>query len=152
MQKALRFFQLRNEHRLVLLAAAIALPVLALGLRVMGLSRVQALTMRSKPRASNVAESAEPRLLASLVKTASRHTIGRSTCLTRSLCLVWLLQRRGVPNALRIGVQLSDGQLAAHAWVEVDGVPVNDDPEIGARFHPFGDLVPLRAFKTLGSL
>jgi hypothetical protein len=51
-------------------------------------------------------------------------------CLVRSLVLVALLARRGIPASLVIGVKTSPG-FAAHAWVEYGGVallPSGDTP------------------------
>lgn len=59
---------------------------------------------------------------------------GRAVCLEQSLALYVLLRRRGVPAELRIGVVPSP--FHAHAWVEVDGAPVNEDAETVARFLP----------------
>ncbi len=42
-------------------------------------------------------------------------------CLIRSLVLLRLLERRGIPARLVIGVA-SDGPFSAHAWVEHDAV------------------------------
>jgi Transglutaminase-like superfamily len=48
-----------------------------------------------------------------------------SRCLMRSLVLLTLLVRRGSPSALVIGVlPTGDGELLAHAWIEVDGQPL----------------------------
>jgi hypothetical protein len=44
-----------------------------------------------------------------------------ATCLTQALAARALLARQGCPAQLRIGVsRAAHGQLAAHAWVEVD--------------------------------
>lgn len=59
---------------------------------------------------------------------------GRAVCLEQSLALYVLLRRRGVPAELRLGVVPSP--FYAHAWVEVDGAPVNEDAETVARFLP----------------
>ncbi len=84
--------------------------------------------------------------LGELVNTAARHVPFPATCLTRSLLLVWLLNRRGVSSDLRIGVRLTQGVLEAHAWVECGGIPVNDRVEVIRQFEPFGDPVPATAF------
>lgn len=39
-----------------------------------------------------------------------------------------MLRRRGIPAAIVIGVQLLP--FASHAWVEVDGVVVNDKARV----------------------
>lgn len=44
-------------------------------------------------------------------------------CLMRSLVLIGLLSRRGIPVTLVLAVHPGE-QLAAHAWVELDGRPL----------------------------
>ncbi|MBK7991648.1 MAG: lasso peptide biosynthesis B2 protein [Comamonadaceae bacterium] len=120
------------------------------GLRVLGrVLRFQARPPRSDcrlKRAGKAMSLPDIQALGELVNIAARHTLGPRTCLTRSLLLGWLLRRRGVASDLRIGVRLTNGVLDAHAWVECDGIPVNDRPDVGAQFASFGDLVPLEAF------
>jgi len=66
-------------------------------------------------------------------------------CLIRSLALAWLLKRRGIPFVIRIGVPsktaLKQGNkpvaFSAHAWVEHDGIVLNDRPDIASRFSAF---------------
>lgn len=48
-----------------------------------------------------------------------------SRCLIRSLVLTRLLDRRGVPSRLVIGVKPGDA-FGAHSWLEVAGRPVQD--------------------------
>lgn len=52
----------------------------------------------------------------------------KAWCLQRSVTTVCLLRRRGVPAQLVIGARRMP--FHAHAWVEVDGVVINDPPEI----------------------
>lgn len=47
-------------------------------------------------------------------------------CLQRSAATTFLLRRHGVPAQLVIGAQQLP--FKAHAWVEVDGLVVNDKP------------------------
>jgi len=58
-------------------------------------------------------------------------------CLARSLCLWWWMRGAGLDPALEIGVR-RDGHDAvlSHSWVECDGVPVDETPEVVARFRP----------------
>src|SRR6185437_10247581 len=49
-------------------------------------------------------------------------------CLQRSAALTCLLRRHGVPAQLVIGAQ--QVPFKAHAWVEVDGIVVNDKPYV----------------------
>ena len=141
-----RFWALSFADQRTLLAAAAWMPLFWLGLRVWGLSRFQAFLERGKAAAGNDMSLPDIRALGELVNIAARHTLGPRTCLTRSLLLGWLLRRRGVASNLRIGVRLTNGTLDAHAWVECDGIPVNDRPDVGTQFASFGDMVPLAAF------
>ncbi len=49
---------------------------------------------------------------------------------------------------LRIGVRLDDAAFDAHAWVEVEGVPVNDKPDIARHFAAFDDLPAATLFRA----
>ena len=133
------------DQRTVLLAGA-AMPVFWLGLRVLGLPRFQAGLHRRHVVLSNSMLLADIQALGELVNIAARHTLGPRTCLTRSLLLGWLLRRRGVQSQLRIGVRFTQGALDAHAWVECEGIPVNDRPDVSAQFASFGNLAPVSAF------
>ena len=76
------------------------------------------------------------RRIGALVNAAARYSPFPCTCLTRSLVLISQLRRRNVAGSLRIGVCLLDGKLKAHAWVEHQGVPVNDSPDVDSQFAP----------------
>ena len=47
-------------------------------------------------------------------------------CLQSALVLRALYVRQGLPARVRVGVRLVDGELVSHAWVEVDGIAVDD--------------------------
>jgi len=49
---------------------------------------------------------------------------GHARCLEQSLALFICLKRHGAPVVLRFGVQ--PYRFRAHAWVECEGVPVNE--------------------------
>ncbi|MES2785449.1 MAG: lasso peptide biosynthesis B2 protein [Pseudomonadota bacterium] len=143
-----KLMALSSADRRTLFAAAACMPLFWLGLRVLGLPRFQALLRRTHLTVQTAMSLGEIQTLGNLVNVAARHTLGPRSCLTRSLLLTWLLGRRGVTSQLRIGVRLEAGTLRAHAWVECEGAPVNDQPEIGAQFASFGDLLPMQAFRT----
>jgi hypothetical protein len=66
------------------------------------------------------------------VATAAAFFPARALCLEQSLALYYVLRRQGVSVSYCQGVQVQPFQ--AHAWVEYEGVPVNDIPERVARF------------------
>lgn len=65
-------------------------------------------------------------------------------CLPQSLALAGMLARRGQPCAVVLGARPQEGALDAHAWVEVDNIPINS-PLDSAERHP----VFLREFLTI---
>lgn len=139
---------LSAAQRRALLQAWVLLPLFWLGLRALGLPRLQARLAGQAGPGQRPLSLVEAKAMGEAVNIAARHTPFRVTCLSRSLVLGWLLRRRGVASDLRIGVRLVSGSLDAHAWVELDGVPVNDRADIAQTYATFGDIVPLSAFDT----
>jgi hypothetical protein len=68
-------------------------------------------------------------------RVAASHPFGH-TCMHRSLALQRVLGRRGIAATLQIGTGRRPLLFPGHAWLEVDGTIVNDDPEIVARYVP----------------
>lgn len=75
-----------------------------------------------------------------LVALAAAFYPGRAHCLERSLVLYARLSRLGATPAFRLGVQAAP--FAAHAWIELHGVPVNDCAEHVAHFAVVPDAQP----------
>jgi len=143
-----KFIALRPSERCTLLAAGLWMPGFWLGLRLLGLPRFWALLQRVPLAERPQVNFSQVQALSRLVNVAAHRTLGPRSCLTRSLLLGWLLRRRGIPATLRIGVRLVGGSLEAHAWVEYEGQPVNERPDVGLQFASFGDLVSLDTFHT----
>lgn len=131
-----------------LLTSAAWMPLFSLGLHALGLSRFHAWVKRTRLPGNASMTQQEIKTFAHWVNVAARRSPFRAACLTRSLLLEWLLRRRGVPGQLRIGVRLDGAALDAHAWVEVEGVPVNDKPDIAQHFAPFDDLATATLFRA----
>jgi hypothetical protein len=51
-------------------------------------------------------------------------------CLARSLTLWTLLRRRGVEAELRVGYRKRDEKIEGHAWLEYEGVSINESAAI----------------------
>ncbi len=132
-----KFRRLPVHEKATFLAALGHLLLVRVGLRALGLRRVLALLDRRLTSAT--AEGADNNFLAlrtaRLVAAAARLTGG--TCLARSIVLVSLLKRRGIPAELRIGVRKAEGGFEAHAWVEAGGTILNDGPDVAQRFAAF---------------
>lgn len=72
-----------------------------------------------------------------MVKAAARYGFGHPTCLEQSLALWFLLQRQGIPAQLRIGVRKLPEKFEAHAWVDRDGVALNQGEEVHKHYAAF---------------
>ena len=105
----------------------------------------RALSAATDDRVSDGAVTAA-RAAARMVKMAIKHGIYRATCLPESLVLWSLLTRRGLPADLRIGTSIDSNQLKAHAWVEIQGIVINDADDVHARFASFTrNILPLHS-------
>ena len=71
-----------------------------------------------------------------IMDKAARHHLYEMTCLRRSLVLQWLLLEEGFNAELKIGVRKEEGALIAHAWVELGGEAVGDQPGIEQEYAP----------------
>lgn len=69
----------------------------------------------------------------SAVRTVTRYSY-RDTldCLPRSLCVYYLLRRRGVAVEFLLGVKTFP--FAGHAWVEYNGCAIDESPSNVARY------------------
>ena len=114
----------RLAERLVAAAAVLAIPPM---LRLLPLRRVLALCDRW-PRVA--ASPARPPVLAQRVRRWLSPGRGpwRSSCLTRSAVLYAMLRQHGHAAEFFVGVAGSARAFDAHAWVAVNGHPV-DQPE-----------------------
>jgi hypothetical protein len=75
------------------------------------------------------------------VDRAARYGCFRPRCLVRSLAVQRMLRRRGIgASQLQIGVRVEGGRLAAHAWVEMNGVVIGDSLQYVRRFTPARDF------------
>jgi hypothetical protein len=125
-----RFSALERPAQSLFLRAAVLLPVVSLSLHWRGFRATQAALQRlvsnsnEKKYYSNAGERA--RLTAHMVHAADRHGLVHPTCLALSLTLWWLLERQGIESRLRVGIRKEDGKFEAHAWVERDGVALNE--------------------------
>lgn len=144
--KLQQFLALTAPERRTFLAAMALLPLFWIGLRALGLQRLQAWLQRKPLPVANPLPTDELQRIGQLVNSATHHTLGPANCLTRSLYLWWWLRRRGVDSQVRIGVRIAGSTLEAHAWVEHAGVPINDRNDVSTDFPPFAEHVSPKLF------
>jgi hypothetical protein len=124
-----RFSALGRTARGLFLRAAALLPLISLSLRLRGFRKTQTSLQKYLSTSSKEDESPVPGrvdLTVRMVRAAVRHSVGHHSCLEESLALWWLLGRQGIASELRIGVRKQDQKFEAHAWVEHEGVAVNE--------------------------
>ena len=135
-----------GDRALVVLAWCM-LPMVAVGLRLVGFQRLRAWAT-SRPGTVPSHDLDAALAMARLVRGAAAWSVPRPRCLTRSLVLVRLLQRRGLTAELRIGVDRTSPSFAAHAWVEHAGVALGEPEGIEARYATFDGPLDTRALRS----
>ena len=128
-----RFSALERPAQLLFVRALATLPLVSLSLRLRGFQPTRtALQKTLSPSIAQMgADSAGGRvsLTAHMVEAADRHGLVRTSCLAKSLTLWWLLGEQGISARLRIGIRKENGKLEAHAWVEREGIALNEPEE-----------------------
>jgi hypothetical protein len=137
---------LSGSERWTVIRSSAMLPAVWMALRLLPIRRLL-LILRPATMPIPSPGDADPiikaRSTARLVGGAASFSPFPSTCLSKSLVLWSLLLRTGTNAEIRIGVLKDRDDFAAHAWVEVDGTPVNDTADVVERHEVFAD--PLTA-------
>jgi hypothetical protein len=124
-----RFKKLERPAQKLFLRGAVLLPVVSLSLKMCGFRRTQAMLeafLRRRAVLERLVEVTEnTALTVRMVHAALREGFGHPTCLEESLVIWYLLGRQGIESAVRIGIRKDEGKFGAHAWVERDGVALN---------------------------
>ena len=128
-----RWRALDGRDRWRLIGCVVGLWFVHASLAVFGYGRtrrmIERVSRRTPARAATSAEIADAQALARLAASAGANTLGEATCLRRALLLHGWLRRRGLQPALLLGLPANAaapaaGDFSAHAWVELDGVPL----------------------------
>jgi hypothetical protein len=135
------------EDRRTIIALVAALPLVDLSIRLAGLKRTQAwlcwLTRNVATRTIDGAQMPSAHRLAELANIVGTHGPYTARCLPQALLVQYRLRRRGLSTELRIGATNRTTQtIEAHAWVELDGVPLGQR-DLGFIAFPGLDRLPL---------
>ncbi|OAD22599.1 hypothetical protein THIOM_001585, partial [Candidatus Thiomargarita nelsonii] len=136
--------------RRLLLQAFLLLPLVALSLKFWGVKRTQTGLARLLP-ATELPLSSEVRLpkvvkTIRMVQLAARYCQPWANCLKKSLVLWSLLRHQGINSELRIGVRRETENFEAHAWVECEGVALNDTQDVRSRFAMFDSPIEVHTY------
>jgi hypothetical protein len=131
--------------------ATVLLPAISLSLRLRGFGATQEslqnFSVASNPgkySSEDVANGDRVEMAVRMVNAAARYGWGRPTCLEKSLMLWSLLRRQGTASSVRIGARKDGGKLEAHAWVERDGVALNEPGDAHRHYATFDAAFPLQ--------
>ena len=131
--------------------AGVLLPAISLSLKVRGFQATQQTlqnfsipSKKEKRSGPGVPDGERVNLAARMVNAAARYALGRASCLEKSLALWWLLRQEGIASSVRIGARKSDGKFEAHAWVECEGVALNEPQQQHRHYATFDAAFPLQ--------
>ena len=138
-----QFLKLKAAEKRVFLRAWGLLWVVSLGLRLVSLAKLHAWMGKGLPPEQALEN---PRQLAwdtwRLVDTAARHHLGKMSCLHQSLVLQRLLAAQGLRVGVIVGARKEQGELLAHAWIEVAGEAIGEAPGAAESFVTVMTLQP----------
>lgn len=106
---------------------SVLLPVIWLGLRLLGFNRMRRFAevdLPIAPAGETGSTMDYAQRCARLTAIAARHGLYRANCLHQSLALVRILRQQGLPARLVMGVLPKARPFQAHAWVELDDTPL----------------------------
>lgn len=141
---------------MLILRAAMVLPLTEIGLRALGFQRCKQLaeTLFLPVPPLPVLPAALQRETAlrvlRAVRSAELHGLARPNCLERSMTLWWMLRRKGVQGELHIGARKEGPRFEAHAWVELGGEVLNDGADVHEHYARFD--APLAAATVSSSI
>lgn len=131
------FFSLSFLEKFLLIQAIFLLPLIHLSLKLKGVKYTEKILtdLASKTKIKNQ-DITLVFMTAKMVKIASKYQ-SWATCLRRSLVLWYLLKKQGFDSKLCIGVRKEKGDFEAHAWVEFQGIPLNENDHLKEMFVTF---------------
>lgn len=139
---------LSRKERGLLLQSALLLPAIHAALILFGYARLQrvleALTpLRPDQRHLSTTEIlADARVISRIVSIAAAHGLYRATCLRKSMLVWWFLRREGIQSNICFGVRMNGGLLEAHAWLESNGIVLNDSIDVSGQYKALRDGLP----------
>jgi hypothetical protein len=121
-----RVLELSWSDRMLLAEAMAGLGIARLAIVVLPFRRIAPYLGHQQcesPVMDALAPPASIRRIAQAVGRVSRHTPWSNTCLVQAIAAKMMLQRRGVPSTLYLGVMKPEAtRFAAHAWLRSGSV------------------------------
>jgi hypothetical protein len=149
-RKLQTFWQLDPQDRSLFAESLVLSVAIALGFATVGVRRTRE-ALERVPLAGGRREQVST-VLGSAVRLQriAQRTVGfEGTCLARSMALWAILRRRRIATELRIGVRKVADRIEGHAWLEFDGIPINENSAITATYQVFEGAEQLWLLKAL---
>jgi len=139
-----RYKALDSGSQRLFWSAVILLPMVRLSLRFRGYNRTLASLQKRVERAGMPASGSlqDAQQTGRMVRAALHYSPAGFVCLEESLALWYLLRKQGISAQLRIGVRKSEGKFEAHAWVEHEGVALQQSDERHRHYAAFDKEFP----------
>ena len=136
-----KFLRLSGADRQLLVTASLLQAGIRLGLMMLPYRKVRSLADRLAGMGSrrlSVRRASVDRIAWAVTRSA--RSVPGATCLTQALAARVLLERRGHPARVRVGITRTESaDLLAHAWVESEGRVVLGGADLG----PYAPLAVL---------
>jgi transglutaminase superfamily protein len=147
-----RYFRLTPFERRIVFQCSVGLMMTWAGLRLVEFgvwkNVVAALTPRVRADRGDRALAPVCGTIVRMQAAAERHLPFTPNCLDRALVLWWLLRCHGIPADVQIGGRKRQGCFEAHAWVEIEGLPVADADSVHRQFVRFDGPVGVMESRT----
>ena len=143
------FFNLDFVTKLRIAYFSLAIPAIAISIRLLGFRKTRGLLAFSTklllkltpaPALGHEQRTQILKEILRAMKIAIRHAPYSGNCLSRSLSLHTITQRHAIPTSLQIGTKIENGDFSAHAWVEFQDTPLNDSSNIGEIYQAFESI------------
>ena len=121
-----KFLGLPRAERKLVLRAIPTLVHSVVSLKLLGFRRSFRRSTPVVPMNSTEMDKLQLHEAAQAIRRVS-NVLGIGTCLSRSLALRKMLDKKGIRTELRIGFDKSDDEFRAHAWLEFNGTPIGDE-------------------------
>ena len=138
-----QLLELSSYEFYIIFIAILLLPVAAILLKVKGFKHTQDILSQLSKNVSDSDLAKETQLakaqnITRMVSIAAAYGPIRVKCLNKSLVSQWLLRKKGIMSDLKIGIgKDSSISFNAHAWLEIQGVVLNDVKDVRGRFSVF---------------
>ena len=138
-----QLLELSPSEIYVIFISLLLLPVVAILLKVKGFKQTQHIMSQFSKNAADSNLPKEFQLnkaqnITRMVSIAASFGAFRVKCLSKSLLSQWLLQRKGIISDLKIGTGKDvSASFNAHAWLEIQGVVINESQDVRRRFSVF---------------